>query len=224
MGLWSAVVDSAGRLNADRMVDSLTCECCPTAAAATSRGPVVVYRDRDQAGNDVRYDQAVIRDISLVRLEGDHWTRPHPVHRDNWVFNGCPDNGPAVDAAGDTVVVAWWTAAQQQPRVQVAFSDDAGNSFGDPFRIDRRRGEGQVTLVIVPGGAIVGWLEEGRTWARWVARDGRLGALSELGLSPRRARLPRWIAQGDTVFAGWTEEAGGKAERVRLDRLRLVRR
>jgi hypothetical protein len=89
------------------------------------------------------------------------------VHADNWVFNGGPDNGPAVDAVDDHVAVAWWTAAGGGAHVSVAFSKDAGDSFGPAIRIDRSRGEGQVTVAIVDQGhgAIVGWLEGRETWA-----------------------------------------------------------
>jgi hypothetical protein len=48
-------------------------ECCPTSAAVTARGPVIVYRDRvTPAGarpEDIRYDTPTVRDIHLVRLE-----------------------------------------------------------------------------------------------------------------------------------------------------------
>jgi len=67
----------------------------------------VVYRDRaappDVRPQDIVYETPTVRDIYLVRREGERWSEPRRVHADNWVFNGCPDNGPAVDADGASV-------------------------------------------------------------------------------------------------------------------------
>jgi hypothetical protein len=46
VGLFYTTVDAAGQLGPEVTVDPVTCECCPTAAAVTRRGPVVAYRDR----------------------------------------------------------------------------------------------------------------------------------------------------------------------------------
>jgi len=101
--------------------------------------------------------RATVRDIYITRLQGDDWTEPHVVHADNWVINGCPDNGPSVDANGKNVAVAWWTRSGDQPKVQVAFSKDAGDTFGPLIRVDSGNGEGQVTVILrADGNAIVG--------------------------------------------------------------------
>jgi len=150
-----------------------------------------------------------VRDIYVTRLERDHWTKPHVVHADNWVINACPDSGPSVDADGNSVVVAWGTRSGDQPKVQVAFSNDAGDTFHQPLRVDGGRGGGQVTVVLLPDGksAIVGWLEEGLTWAKFVRDTGETSSAVDLGPAPRHSRLPRWIANGDrSVTAIWTRK------------------
>ena len=109
-----------GTLRSRQIVDGDVCSCCNTDMAETVAGPIAVYRDHD-AGE--------IRDISIVRLVDGKWTAPAPVARDGWRIGGCPTNGPAVAAAGNRAAVAWFTAAGDRPRVQVAFSADAGASF-----------------------------------------------------------------------------------------------
>lgn len=228
IGLRYASFRADGTQHADAWVDPITCECCPTSAAVTTRGPVIVYRDRvtppGVRPEDIRYETPTVRDIHLVRFEDGRWTEPRRVHADDWVFNACPDNGPAVDAVDNHVAVAWWTAAGNQPRACVAFSEDAGDHFGPPTRIDAQAGEGQVTVAIAAHGraAVVGWLENHQTWARWVWADGRSGPAVSLGHAPNHSRLPRWITTDDGVLAVWTDEAGG-ARSIRMARLRLER-
>ncbi len=227
IGLRSTIVNARGDLVADQFIDPITCECCPTAAAATARGPVIVYRDRvtpdGVAPADVREDSGTVRDIHLARLENGQWTRPLRVHPDNWTINACPDNGPAVDANGDQLVVAWWTAADNEARVSLAFSSDAGDHFAEPIRVDAGSPNGQVTVVLLDGGrsAVVGWLEAGQTWARVVAADGTLSAPLALGPSPSRSRLPRWVVRDGRVLATWTSDDKG-VRRVRVSDLTIT--
>jgi hypothetical protein len=212
IGLRYVSVDGRGNLTADAFVDPIACECCPTSAAVTRRGPVVVYRDREEAPGTkpAQVDSArpTVRDIYTSRLENGKWTSPRRVFADNWVIDACPDNGPAVDSRGDQIAVAWWTRAGDQPKVQLAFSSDAGDTFGRPIRIDQKAGEGQVTVAWLPGrdAAVVGWLENQQVWARPVDVNGQVGVPIALGSSPRHARLPRWIARNRDIIAAFTRQ------------------
>jgi len=225
IGLRCARLTPKGEPVSDSFIVPITCECCPTSAALTARGPVVLYRGRvDPPGTipaEVDDNRPTIRDIYLTRLEKGRWTTPHTVHADNWVINACPDNGPAVDAAGNQVAVAWWTASGNAPKVQMAFSADAGDSFGPAIRIDSSHGEGQVTVAILPGEpmeAVVGWLEDGQVRARSVSATGDLGPITTLGPSPRHSRLPRWYLSDGSILAGWTAKTTSGTQ-VRLSRL-----
>ncbi|HTT22566.1 MAG TPA: sialidase family protein [Candidatus Sulfotelmatobacter sp.] len=213
IGLRYATLNNHGDVSRGSFVDPITCECCPTSAALTDRGPVVAYRGRQEANgakpSEVDPSRPTVRDIYVSRLDGDHWTKPRPVHADNWIINACPDNGPSVDAHGNRLVVAWWTESADQPKVQVAFSEDAGDTFTQPIRVDAGKGEGQVTAVLLPDhkSAIVGWLEGGTTWARFIRETGETSAAVSLGPTPRHSRLPRWVVNGDHhVTAVWTRK------------------
>lgn len=125
MTLRAAVVDASGKKLSEWELDSRTCDCCQTAAALTSNGPVVIYRDRSERE---------IRDISITRFVNGEWTVPQPVYTDNWKIAGCPVNGPRVDAKDNNIVVVWFTAAENEPAVRLCFSQDGGASFGRPVR------------------------------------------------------------------------------------------
>ncbi len=225
VGLRYAAVNAEGKVDHEQFVDPITCECCPTSAASTDRGAVVAYRGRQEAPgtlpSEVRTFQPTVRDIYIVRQEGGLWRKPHLVHRDNWIINACPDNGPAVDASANHVAVAWWTGSNNQPKVQLAFSSDSGDSFGSAFRIDSGSGEGQVTVSLLPDGrsAVVGWLENGETWARYVSDSGAMSQPVALGPAPRHSRLPRWLANRDgSVTAAWTSTKDG-APHIQMSRI-----
>jgi hypothetical protein len=227
IGLRYASVNAKGHSSTGSFIDPITCECCPTAAAVTARGPVVVYRGRREPQNakptEVDVYKPTVRDIQISRLENGQWTRPRPIFNDNWVINGCPDNGPAVDAAGNRIVVAWWTGGGNQPSVKVAFSSDAGDTFSPPIRIDNGAGAGQVTVTWTEDrrGAVVGWLEKNNVWARLVSQDGSTGPPVMLGSAAGR-RLPKWVTTPEGVLAVWTMRVEDGKRSVRVARLKLV--
>ena len=219
MMLMGTTLDARGRLGPEARLDERTCDCCQTAAAMTAAGPIVAYRDRSP-------DE--IRDIHVTRRVGGTWTAGAPVHRDGWKVDYCPVNGPAVSAAGRRGALAWFTGAQERPRVQLAFSDDAGATFGGPVRIDGGSPAGRVDVALLPdGGALVTWIERtggdtAAVRARRVTRDGKAGpALTVAASSAQRASgFPRMaVTGGDVVFA-WT--APGRPSRVRVARTPLA--
>ena len=100
-----------------------------------------------------------MRDVSIVRRHGAGWTEAATAAADGWTIAGCPVNGPAIDAAGDTVALAWFTGEDDAPRVQLAFSADGGATFDPPVTIDSDAPPGRVDVVLdAGGGAVVSWL------------------------------------------------------------------
>jgi hypothetical protein len=79
------------------------CYCCKTALAAGANGGIYAAWRQVYAGN--------IRDIAFARsMDGRTFAPPARVSEDNWMLDGCPENGPslAVDAR-DRVHVVWPT-------------------------------------------------------------------------------------------------------------------
>lgn len=203
MSVRSAVFDRAGRQTSEVLVDSRVCDCCPTAAAVTSEGPIVAYRDRS-------LDE--IRDIHVSRFVAGKWSEPVSVHRDSWKIAACPVNGPALSASGRTVAVAWFTAAGDEGHAYAAFSADAGASFGAPVRLDDTKAIGRVDVELLPdGSAVATWIEVGDGPARFKIRrvrpSGDRGAatvVAEINAA-RSSGYPRLAGFGNEVVLAWTE-------------------
>ena len=192
-----------GELAADEEVDTRICDCCQTAAALTADGPIVVYRDRSP-------DE--IRDIGVVRLVNGSWTAPRTVNNDGWQLNACPVNGPAVAAEGRRAVVAWFTGADNQRRVKVAFSSDAGATFGEPVAVDDGNPGGRVQVLLLENGdALVSWLEDtsggSEVRVRRVASSGQRGAAMAVARTSggRPSGFPDMVRSRDRVVFTWRE-------------------
>ena len=152
MTLRGAMVDIQGNVINSKELDHRICDCCQTSAAMTLNGPVVLYRDRTHEE---------IRDISIVRWQDDNtWSAPKTIHTDNWQIAGCPVNGPAVAAFEKNLAVAWFTAANEIPKVQVVFSSNNGETFGKPIHINTQETLGRVDIVALNNTeAVVSWME-----------------------------------------------------------------
>ena len=123
-------------------------------------------------------------------------------------------NGPAIDALGERVAVAWFTAAQGIPRVNVAFSNDAGASFEEPVRVDNGNPAGRVDLLLLPdSSALVSWLELTKRGEELlvcqVASNKPCGRPMRLFVSRkgRTTGFPRMVRSSEYVYFAWTQPA-----------------
>jgi hypothetical protein len=179
------------------LLDSRVCDCCQTAAVMTTAGPLVAYRDRSD-------DET--RDIAIVRLTPRGWTKPKTLHADGWKIQGCPVNGPQLDARGRRVVAAWFTAAQNDPRVLVSFSEDAGATFQTPVRVTAGKTTGRVDVVWTDAEhALVTYLSEGVLHARRVSRAGAMAEPVRVGPA---GGFPRVAVSKENVGVVWTADDG----------------
>lgn len=196
-------------------LDDRTCDCCQNAVAVTSSGPIVAYRNRTP-------DE--IRDIYVTRRVGGKWLAGVPVNNDNWKIAACPVNGPALAARGNRVALAWFTAAGDSARVKVAFSDDAGGTFGAPIRLDGGNPAGRVDVALLPdGGAVVTWVERiggdtAAVRARRISRDGSPGATKTIASNSaaRASGFPKTAISGANLMFAWT--VPGRPSTVRVAR------
>ena len=135
--------------------------------------------------------------------------------------------------------MTWFTVKQEQGQAYLAFSQDAGATFGAPIRVDDGGSLGRVDVELLPdGAALATWIEfadqpvapkpsgeGGRAQfrARRIDRNGtRSAAVTVAGIAGSRASgYPRAaIANGEVVFA-WTESADGGGLQVRTAAARL---
>jgi hypothetical protein len=217
MSLRSAVFDQYGKQLSEMPIDPRVCECCPTAIAVTSEGPIVAYRDR--SGDE-------IRDIYVSRLVAGTWTPPVAVHKDNWKIAACPVNGPALSADGANLAIAWFTAKGDEGHAYAAFSSDASASFGGPIRLDDTSSLGRVDVQLLPdGSAMATWIEfaDGRAQlrARRLEPSGRRTTASTIaGLNAgRTSGYPRMARFGDELIFAWTETGDSPGVRTATARI-----
>jgi hypothetical protein len=217
MTLRMALVDRGGVVHEETALDERVCSCCQTSAARTTHGAIVVYRDRSPSE---------IRDISFVRFRDGRWTTPQLVAEDGWQISGCPVNGPSVAAMAQWVGVAWFTHAEERPRVQVAFSNDEGETFGPPIRVDEGDPMGRVDITLLSdGSAVAAWMEYTDDGAdirlRQVWPDGRAGVAHTLAPSSkeRASGFPVMASNGREILVAWTDV--GKPTQVRVAAIAL---
>ena len=117
---------------------------------------------------------------------------------------------------GDDLSVIWFTAAQDEPKVFVAFSNDGGVEFDQPLRLDLGAAAGRVDVLELPeGSALALWMEyigggEAIVMCH-VSRDTGCAAPQALSINRGGGSVgfPR-MARGETgVFVAWTQPVSG---------------
>ena len=217
MALRASVYAPDGKQLRETVVDPRVCECCSMSAATTSEGVIVAYRDRSASE---------VRDIYVTRFTGSAWSAPTLVHQDGWQINGCPLNGPSVSARGRDVAVAWFTAKENQGQAFVAFSRDAGRTFGPAVRVDDGRSLGRLGVQLLADGlAAVSWIElaDGRAQlrVRTVTPSGVRSPAVTVSEDPD-TRSPRLAGNARELLFAWTEADENDALRVRTARASLA--
>lgn len=194
--------DGAIRDNGE--IDELVCDCCATDVALAAAGPVATYRNRTA-------DE--IRDIAVSRHADGAWQPPVIVGNDQWQIAGCPVNGSAIAARGKRVVVAWYTAADQKRRVQLAWSSDGGRTFGAPIVIEEGAVSGNVDVDLLADNlAVVSWTaragdDPGEIRLRRVPFSGAPGPVQVIARSTvsRGSGFPQMIHGRDRLVYAWTQ-------------------
>jgi len=145
--------------------------------------------------------------MSYVMYANNKWSEPKILFVDNWKINGCPVNGPSVSTSGEGVVVGWFSAAENEPKVQVIFSQHGGESFGTPIRLDRGKAIGRVkTTFINSDMAFVSWMEGDHIVGAKVNQNGIFERYVLANSSAQRSsgfhQLAKW---NDQVVMAWTD-------------------
>ena len=202
MTLRAAVVDADQAVQSEQVVDNLICDCCQTDVAIAASGPVIVYRDRSP-------DE--IRDIYVTRFLDGQWQPGKPLANDGWEIAGCPVNGPSIVANGNSVAIAWFTSAEY-PLVQVAISDNSGESFSEPIEIVRNETLGRVAVALLDNGEFaISWLESASpTYSsvnvRRVKNDSTLGPIRVVADTASGLSVPQMVRVETELVIAWTEK------------------
>ena len=202
-----AAFDKKWKQTADLLIDDRVCDCCPTATAVTSEGLIAAFRNRSETE---------IRDIHVARLVNGKWTGSTAVHADGWQIDGCPVNGPAIDARGRNVVVSWFTTIDNQTQSLVAFSKDAGRTFSKPTRLDTRGSLGRVDVAMLPDGdALATWIEHFDQKAEFRVRrvtpegvSSPAATIASISTS-RTSGYPRMALFNNALTFAWIESVNG---------------
>jgi len=200
VALKRTIVDSTGKEVREEVIQGDVCGCCPTAVTKTSKGLLLAFRAHSKEN---------IRDIAVTRLENGKWSTPKLVNADGWEIEARPTNAAAVQAKGDHVAVAWFTGAQDKPREQMAFSNDAGSSFTKPVMLSTGHAFGYTALALdEDGGAIVSWLEQSpegaKVLVRRVTAAGAAGPVVEVAKGGKMALgYPKLFHNGSETFIAW---------------------
>ena len=215
MALRSATFDAAGKQLRETVVDPRVCECCSTSSATTPEGVIVAYRDRSPGE---------IRDIYVTTFNGTAWSAPVRVHADNWKIDGCPVNGPSISARGREVAVAWFTARNDQGQAYVAFSHDAGHTFGQAVRVDDAKTLGHVSVQLLPdNSAAVSWMEMTNSMAELHTRRVTPAGVRSpaVNVAPKGypdSRSPKMIGNDKELLFAWTESDDKGVDKVQVAR------
>lgn len=222
MTLRSRTLTAGGDAGEELLVDDLICECCQTGMTVTSDDrAIAVYRDLDEDN---------VRNIAYVTYQDGSWSEPATLHDDGWVLQGCPVNGPRIDAHGEHVAAAWFTAADDQPASRVAFKGPGEDGFGEPITFDHGDPLGRVDIQMLDEQtALVTWIEsaeeqedgKANIYVRTVSANGELGetVLIHETTNDRQSGFPRIGSPADgEVIAVWPDPVD---EQVRSARITL---
>jgi hypothetical protein len=209
----------------DALIDDLTCDCCQTDVALTREGPAVVYRNRTTEE---------IRDIYVSRRVFGEWQPGVAVAADDWEIPACPVNGPVIRAKGARVAVVWFTAADEQPRVNVAWSSDSARTFSAPVVLDESHPLGHVGAAMLANGDLAVSWHRSAGQGRAVLMLGLLTASGEVKSIQQLTEadsvfafsVPQLAVSGDDLIVAWTteidDEFGVRSARVPLQTLQSL--
>jgi hypothetical protein len=200
-----------------RPLASGVCYCCKTALAADAGKGVYAAWRHVYAGN--------VRDIAFTRSTdgGRTFAAPVRVSQDNWVLDGCPENGPAiaVDRRGQVHVV-WPTlvpgGTPDTPTLALFYARSAdGAHFTPRQHIPTNGFPRHVQIAPGPGdGITVAWDEQSPGSRRVAFARGVADAAGPLRFTRgpvadvAAAAYPILAAQGDDTLLAWTSGPTGR--------------
>lgn len=205
LGTW---LDKEGTRSDEQVLDTMTCECCQTNVVKTNSGLLVTYRDRSDEE---------IRDISHVIWDGRSWSNPATETPDHWKIGGCPVNGPAAVALGDTVYRVWYGKKDTLDHVSLILSTDGGSEWNTPVVLEEDGPLGRVDVASRGKQAWVSWIgldSSDSTWIKVATFENmkiRSKGTPLCRIDPRRkSGFPQLAAYSGGVLMAYTAVEGEK--------------
>jgi len=217
MMLMGGYVGEDGTIEGEEVLDSRVCDCCQTASALSDNGLVTFYRDR--SGDE-------IRDVTEVRWTEQGWTEPKALGNGGWKIEGCPVNGPQVDAIGEQVAVVWFTAAGGEAAVYLSLSGDAGAHPSVPITVSHQSTIGRADVSLISKELVaVSWVEiensKGVLKVGVFSIDGqRLEEWNVAEITTERSSgFPQLTSDGGRLILAWTSENGIETAYIELNKI-----
>jgi hypothetical protein len=202
------------------------CYCCKTTIATDSSGAIYAAWRHVYDGN--------VRDIAFTRSSdnGRSFAPPLRVSDDNWVLDGCPENGPTmvVDEAR-RIHIVWPTLVPgarptSEPTLALFYAMSAdGKQFTARQRIPTDGVPRHPQMIVAPTGElIVAWDEQAKGTRRVALARGSVdgkGVARFVKLpigDSTRAEYPVLASVGDTTLVAWTSGSVGQTV-LRVERV-----
>jgi hypothetical protein len=200
------------------------CYCCKTALSTTPTGSIFAAWRHVFPGN--------LRDMAFMmsRDAGRTFAPTVRVSEDQWVLEGCPDDGPSMAVDSKSVVhLVWPTLVADgkngDPTIGIFYSSTAdGSRFGQREAIPTAGVPHHPRIVVSTDGTLVAaWDESGDgtrriALARGGAGGGKTRFRREVISSAEAAVYPAMAITGDAAIVVWTSGAS-ESSSIRIHRL-----
>ncbi|HVQ12042.1 MAG TPA: sialidase family protein [Vicinamibacterales bacterium] len=221
--LWFATLGGA---ESPKALTGGVCYCCKTTIATDSTGAIYAAWRHVYEGN--------VRDIAFTKSsdDGRSFTPPLRVSDDNWVLDGCPENGPTMVVDGaKRIHIVWPTLVpgatqNSEPTLALFYAMSVdGKRFTARQRISTDGVPRHPQMIVDPkGGLTVAWDEQAKGTRRIALARGSVGAngVARFVKQPIgdavRAEYPALALTSDGTLVAWTSGSVGQTA-LRTERI-----
>jgi hypothetical protein len=198
---------------ASRAIAAGVCYCCKTAVAAGAAGSVFATWRHVYPGN--------VRDIAFTvsRDGGRTFAEPIRVSDDQWVLDGCPENGPTMAIDGrERIHIVWPTLVSgatpdAEPTLELFYAESPdGRKFSTRRRLPTEGVPKHAQLVAANDGSLTVVWEEQADGKRHVVVGRERGGEAftrQVVSGAGSAVYPVVALAGDSAVVAWTRETNG---------------